>query len=209
MGNSKTKPTVRGSKMTMHAELMSRIGTWSDVRDAARNTVWKKALGDSKEVSESFKRKILMSEHSPIRCLQFRIALHVPYWVSVHLIRHESAAPVLGVEHFVTTQRSDRTGIPRDELPQGAPVVHEILANAQGLIQVSRARLCYVASPETTQAWLLVKKLMREIGEKELADCMVAQCIYRGHCPEDICKPRYIETPKFSRDLLAYRATIV
>ena len=195
----------------MKAELLSRIGSWADVRDAARNTVWKKALGEGKEVSPEFKRKILLSEHSPIRCLQFRIQLEIPYWVSVHLLRHHIAAPILGEEHFVTTQRDDRRpleGISRDGLPQGAIVLHEILINAQGLIQVSRSRLCYLASSKTTMAWLLVKNLMREIGEPEIAELMVPNCIYRGRCPEDICKPRYVETPKFQRDLEKYwRAT--
>lgn len=193
------------------ATLLSRVGSWADVRDSARNTVNKSPLGDG-PVSQSFKRKILMAEHSPIRCLQFRIRLeNLPYWVSVHLMRHGHAAPVLGEEHFVTTQRDDRTDRPvsRAEIPQGALVIHDMIVNAQGLMNVSRKRLCYLASNETTQAWLAVKRLMAEIGEIEIADLMMAECVYRGFCPEmSRCKSNYVCTPKFNRDLEKYRSTI-
>lgn len=184
----------------MKAILDSRIGSWTDVRDAARNTVWKNAL-ESTEVSSKFKRGMLMSEHSPLRCLQFRITLwQIPYWVSVHLLRHHYAAPVFGEDPFITTQREDRLiqVTPRDELPQGALVNHQFLANAQAMVQVSRSRLCFLASKETIAAWSAVKSLLRREGESELADVMVMQCIYRGRCPEPTkCKQNFDKTPAF------------
>lgn len=150
-----------------------------------------------------------MSEHSPIRCLQFRITLvDIPYWVSVHLLRHVHAAPIFGEDPFVTTQRGDRLVqvTPRDELPQGALVNHQFLANAQGLIQVSRYRLCFLASKETTAAWAAVRAMLRREGEPELADHMVLQCIYRGHCPEpNRCPQNFVEKPAFSAALARYR----
>ena len=190
----------------MRVSLHSRVGTWQDVRETARNTVWKKALGNDKEVSESFKRKMLLSEHSPIRCLQFIFLLEdLPSWVSVHLVRHG-----VGTIPFVATQRDDRTGsnTPRGELPQGALVNHMMLTNAQSLINTARKRLCYLASKETTQAVRLIQRCLRDNGEFEIADAMVPECVYRGFCPEEPCKSRYAWTPKFSRDLAAYRATI-
>ena len=185
--------------------LVSRLGTWQDVRDAARNTVSKKALGPGKEVTEQFKRKMLMSEHSPIRLLQFLVLVeNLPSWVSVHLVRHGA-----GVEPFVSTQRDDRTGsVPRGDLPQGAPVRHMMAVNAQALINIARKRECFQASPETTFTVRRIQRLMREIGEPELADVMVPECVYRGFCPEEPCKSRYAWTPKFKRDVAAYRATI-
>lgn len=195
--------TTEEGKRPIIATLLSRVGTWQDVRDAARNTVNKPPLGDA-EVGRNFRRKILLAEHSPIRCLQFRIRLeNLPYWVSVHLVRHK-----VGVDHFVTTQRDDRTDKPvsRASMPQGAPVTHEMLVNAQALIAMSRKRLCFLASPETTLAWMKVRLLMREIGETEIADLMVPECVYRGFCPEmSRCKANYVCTPKFTRDLAAYR----
>lgn len=191
----------------MKAVLDSRIGGWADVRDSARNTVWKGSLGD-KITSSEFKRGILMSEHSPLRCLQFRITLEqIPYWVSVHLCRHKYAAPVFGEDPFVTTQRGDRLVqvTERDKLPQGALVNHQFLANAQGLIQVSRARLCFLASKETLAAWSATKALLRREGEPELADAMVMQCIYRGRCPEpNRCSQDFVATPAFKASLERY-----
>lgn len=195
--------TTEEGKKPIIATLLSRVGTWQDVRDAARNTVNKPPLGDA-EVGRNFRRKILLAEHSPIRCLQFRIRLeNLPYWVSVHLVRHK-----IGVDHFVTTQRDDRTDKPvsRAAMPQGAPVTHEMLVNAQALIAMSRKRLCFLASPETTLAWKKVRSLVLAIGEPELADLMVPECVYRGFCPEmSRCKANYVCTPKFTRDLAAYR----
>ena len=196
--------TTSEGKKPITATLLSRVGTWQDVRDAARNTVNKPPLGDA-EVGRNFRRKILLAEHSPIRCLQFRIRLeNLPYWVSVHLVRHK-----IGVDHYVTTQRDDRKDNPvsRDELPQGALVTHEMLVNAQALLAMSRKRLCFLASKETTLAWSKVRLLMREIGETEIADLMVPECVYRGFCPEmSRCKANYVCTPKFTRDLEQYRS---
>ena len=145
-----------------------------------------------------------MAEHSPIRCLQFRIRLeNLPSWVSVHLVRHN-----IGVTHFVTTQRQDRTGrkVHRSQLPQGSLVAHEMMVNAQAFINISRKRLCYLASPETTIAWTKVRELLLSSGEPEVAAAMVAECVYRGFCPEmSRCKSNYVCTPKFQRDLEKYR----
>ena len=223
--------TTEEGKKPIIATLLSRVGTWQDVRDAARNTVNKPPLGDA-EVGRSFRRKILLAEHSPIRCLQFRIRLeNLPYWVSVHLVRHK-----IGVDHYVTTQRDDRQNVTLDvkidatkdlvmelihrfvrkllrkkEIPrkyklQGEMVKHEMLINSQALINISRKRLCFLASLETTQAWMAVKRLMAKINEPEVASVMVPECVYRGFCPEmSRCKANYVCTPKFTRDLAAYR----
>ena len=214
--------------------LMSRLGTWQDVRDTARNTVWKGSLDPAKPVSSEFKSGMLMSEHSPIRCLQFRIRLeNLPYWVSVHLVRHK-----LGVEHFISSQRDDRIvttqahldamqdvmaglihkymsflfrgeKIPRKYKMQGEMVNHEMIVNAQSLIFMGRKRLCFLASPETTYAVRLIQKMLEAEGEPELAAAMVPECIYRGFCPEpSVCKSKFAWTPKFLRDLNKYRSLI-
>ena len=57
----------------------------------------------------AWKKKILLAEHSPIRLMQFAWKWSdLPYWVSVHIVRHK-----IGIEHFVSTQRTDRTGVDR------------------------------------------------------------------------------------------------
>lgn len=103
----------------------------------------------------------------------------------------------------MTTQRSDRTGIARDKLPQDAPVSHECEADAQALIFVSRRRLCRQAASETRAAWLEVKDEVAK-ADPVLASVMVPECIYRGFCPEFHCCG-YVETEEYAKALEEYR----
>ena len=161
----------------MRVELLERVGSWQNVLNSARTTVNKEEL--DKEPSSEFKRKILLAEHSPIRQLMFRFRIYdLPSWVSVHLVRHN-----IGIEHFVSTQRTDRTGVDRDELKQSELVTHEILVNAQAMISISRKRLCHQASKETRKGWLMVLASIYEL-EPELYSLCVRECTFRGFCPE-------------------------
>ena len=149
---------------------------WQAVKNAAMNTIGKDA---GVYPPAKWKKQMILSEHSPIRLLEFDWKwADLPTWVSVHFVRHKT-----GIEHFVSTQRTDRTGVNRDERPQGAPVTHQCHANAQALLYISRKRLCSAASLETRQAWQLIKDKVAET-EPELASCMVRECVYRGFCPE-------------------------
>ena len=56
--------------------------------------------------------------------------------------------------------------------------------NAQALINTSRVRLCYQASNETREKWKEIKFGLKQIGQEELSDCLVPNCIYRCGCPE-------------------------
>ena len=120
-------------------ELLGVKGSWREVVDDCRATVGKESLGH--EPSERFKRSILIAEHSPIRDIRVRWRWrNIPSWVATHWSRHKW-------ECFISTQRSDRTGIPRGMLPQDAPVTFTGEANAQNLIDTWRKRLCYQAYP--------------------------------------------------------------
>jgi thymidylate synthase ThyX len=159
----------------MKTEILKIKGDWEEVVDDCRATVGKDELG--KEPSEAFKRKILISEHSPIRDLAVRWRwLGMPHWVTVHWARHKW-------EKFITTQRSDRTGIERTKLPQDEPQNFRGEANAQHLIDTWRKRLCYQASPETREYAEDFKQALREV-EPDLADVLVPNCVYRCGCPE-------------------------
>ena len=61
--------------------------------------------------------------------------------------------------------------------------VLEFSSRGEALLYISRKRLCSAASPETRQAWQLVKDEVTK-SEPELASCMVRECVYRGFCPE-------------------------
>ena len=161
----------------MQIKLIKRAGTWADVYEAALFTVGKTSLG--RMPNDVWKEKILTAEHSPIRLLWFTFEVKgIPYWVMNHLTRHK-----IGVEFFVKTQRTDKTGIDRNSLRQDNPVNLLININAQALINISRKRLCKKASPETREVWM---KLIDELRDYEpiLASKCVPECQYRQKCPE-------------------------
>ena len=74
---------------------------WERCKMLALNTIGKKYAGT--EITDAWKHAILKAEHSPIRTLMFTIRLTIPYFVSVHLVRHK-----IGIEHYVQSQRNDR-----------------------------------------------------------------------------------------------------
>lgn len=178
-------------------EWMEYTDVWPQVKRAARTTIHRD--GEGLYPSDRWKKIMLQAEHSPIRKIKVSWRWKgIKYWVSVHLVRHW-----LGIVHFVSTQRTDRTGIDREELPQNTPVDHECEANAQALINISRKRLCTKASPDTRAAWREVKN---EINQRDpvLASCMVPECIYRGFCPEEqSCG--YVDTEAYQIALAEYR----
>lgn len=171
---------------------------WPDVKQAARTTISKDGVGAYP--TDSWKKTILLAEHSPIRKIRFSWRWKdLKSWVSVHFVRHK-----FGIEHWVSTQRSDRTGNDRDSSRQDTPVIHECEANAQALIFISRRRLCRQASPETRAAWLEVKEDVEKC-DPILASVMVPECIYRGFCPE-FRSCGYVNTPQYKAALEKYRS---
>lgn len=180
----------------MKVKLRNYNDMWQDVKNATMNTIGK---DKGKYPTEEWKRQLLLSEHSPIRKIHIGWKWEdLKYWVSVHLVRHK-----FGIEHFVSTQRTDRTNVNRDELVQSNLVTHECEANAQALINISRKRLCHCASLETRQAWQKVKDEVA-IVEPQLAKCMVKDCVYRGHCYE-MFSCGYHKTEPFKKELEEYR----
>lgn len=150
---------------------------WLFCRQCTLNTIGKTT---TKLPTDEWKVKLLKSEHSPIRTLWFGFQLKIPYWVSVHLVRHKH-----GCEHFVETQRNDRQdNYDRKKAPQDTLVSHIIYVNAQELMYMARMRLCYQASEETRE---VVKEMCRLAIESnpEFKGLFVPKCIYRnGKCDE-------------------------
>lgn len=143
-------------------------------------TVWKDS---DKAPTDEWKVKLLKANHSPVRTLQFCFKLvDIPYWVSVHLVRHKHAEP------FVSSQRDDRqTMYKRDEAPQGAPVTMGWYMNAEELITIAHKRLCRQASPETRQLVQMICDKVIEVNP-EFKDLLVPNCVYRGGlCDEFHC----------------------
>lgn len=159
-----------------NTEIIKVKGEWGEVVNDCRATVGKGELG--KEPSEKFKKSILISEHSPIRDLTIKWKWsNIKSWVATHWARHKW-------ECFVKSQRSDRTGIPRDKLPQDTLVTFTGEANTQALIDTARKRLCFMASPETREYMEDLKVTIHDRVDQNIANVLVPNCIYRCGCPE-------------------------
>lgn len=157
---------------------IKRVTDWQRVVDAARFTQGKEPLGH--EPSDEFKKQMILSEHSPLRELEFDIKMYgIPYWVSNHFVRHVHAQP------FVSTSRPDITGskVSRHDMRQDDLVNLQLSLNAQEIINISKLRLCNKASEETREVWYKVLDKLACI-EPLLASACVPQCAYRGFCPE-------------------------
>lgn len=167
---------------------------WATVLDDARTTIGKDEKGQYP--SEKFKKDILMSKHSPIRGLIFEVYMEdVPYHITQQFSRHHIALDSnpnmqfsediisTDMEHFAQTSRECRTGKPRNERRQDDPVRYKFRANAQGLMDASKKRLCYEADKGAVKLWRLVKTGISDICP-ELADRMQAECVCVGFCPE-------------------------
>ena len=150
---------------------------WRRVKNHCRTTVRKDFT--EKDPTDAFKWMILISEHSPIRLLEFDWSWRgIKYWVSTHWVRHK-------FEKFVSTQRNDRQKeYDRNDAPQDTLVNFDGYANMQQLIDAWRKRLCFQASPETRELAEDFKRTLYENDHKIESDVLVPNCIYRGGCPE-------------------------
>ena len=129
-----------------------------------------------KEPSLEWKRKILRSEHSPIRTLMWTIKMeNIPYCNSVHFVRHK-----YGVEHYVQSQRKNPE---RGSDRQDAPVTHIMDINTEELIFMARKRLCYKADPLTRQIMLQICSAVWKI-EPVMIEFLRPAC----NCIESRCR---------------------
>ena len=140
------------------------------------NTVGKSS---TKAPTDEWIERLVKAEHSPIRELWFGIRMEIPYWISVHFVRHH-----IGINHYVQTQRTDRTGTDRNELPQSAMVSHIMSINAQELIHMAHKRLCKQASKETRQVMQMIVDEVVKVAPY-MKSVLVPLCVYRnGKCTE-------------------------
>lgn len=121
-----------------------------------------------------WKNRILEARHSPIRHLQFSFMIELPYWVSVHLVRHVHAQP------YVKSQRNDRQhDYDRNEAPQNEMVTMIWDMNAEELLTIANKRLCMQASAETRE---VVQMMCAEVERvcPEFRGKLVPMCEYHG-----------------------------
>jgi hypothetical protein len=155
------------------------LDDWKNVKNHCRRTMNKEFTEN--EPSEAFKKALLISEHSPIRLIEFDWSWkNIPYWVSTEWSRHK-------FEKFISSQRNDRQdNYDRNSARQDAPVNMDCFANEQNLIDAFRKRLCHQATKEARE---LAEDFKSELSKthKLEADVLVPHCIYRAGCSEPKC----------------------
>lgn len=149
---------------------------WKLAKNSCRTTVGKEFTEN--EPSESFKKRLLISEHSPIRLLEFYWSWkNIKYWVAMEWARHKN-------EKFISSQRNDRQDkFDRNEARQDSLVNFDGYANMQNIIDAWRKRLCYCATKEARELAEDFKKELMKTNFEE-AGVLVPNCIYRSGCPE-------------------------
>lgn len=153
---------------------------WKRVKNHCRTTDNKDFTEN--EATETFKKKLLISEHSPIRLLEFDWSWKsIYYWLSTEWSRHK-------FEKFISSQRDDRLidEIPRGDKPQKALVNFDGYANMQNLIDSWRKRLCGTATDEAVELAEDFKAELHKTHPLE-SNVLVPNCIYRAGCPEFQC----------------------
>ena len=144
---------------------------WFFAKECTLVTIGKKSV---LAPTDEWKKKMLRARHSPIRELKFAFKLSIPYWVSVHLVRHVHAQP------YVKTQRNDRQGsYDRNKATQDAPVTMIWTMGAEELITIANKRLCLQAAPETRRVVERMCELVK-IYCPEFTDELVPMCKRNG-----------------------------
>ena len=159
------------------------IDDWKVVKNHCRTTVGKKFTEN--EPTERFIKAMLISEHSPIRLIEFDWSWEgIKYWLSTEWSRHK-------FEKFISTQRNDRQiDYDRNKAPQDAAVNFDGFANMQNLIDSFRKRLCLQAAVEARQLGEDFKIELAKTHPLE-SNVLVPNCIYRAGCPENFGNCQY------------------
>lgn len=173
--------------------------SWDVVKEAGLKTAGLKMVN---EPNSRYKRKIIASEHSPIRLYWFCIDIdNIKSYAISHLVRHKE-----DFESFVRTLRTDITKIKGFLITRETENSVQIHCNIQALINVSRKRLCRKSSEYTTEVWQNVVNEIAKI-EPEVAEFCVPECIYRnGICPEGDKCCHFNKSNKFVIQLRRYLA---
>ena len=167
----------------MKTKIIKNDLDWMMVKNEARNTMGKEPTQN--EVTDDFKWRMLISEHSPIRLLRLVWKWNdIPYYSSVHFARHVTT------EKWVSTSRTDRTGVDRNNLPQNNPVNMDMEANAQSLINMAKFRLCYKADKTTREYMENLKDTIASLDDV-LGKVLVPECVRRCGCTEPVSCNRW------------------
>lgn len=174
MSNYNTKTTITNFNVN-----------WLAIKSACMTTISKRA---GKEPDDEWKKKLLVCQHSPIRrgIISWKWE-EIPYAISTHFARHHE-----GCEKFISTSRTDRTNVDRNERSQMDYVSMEMDANIQALLNISERRLCTCADPITRKYWQAVLEEIKKYDEN-IAWAMQPQCVVKGGCCEPFSNCKYFD----------------
>jgi len=179
----------------MHVVLKRLVGP-EYMLAAMRSTRYKDISIQKIPKSETWYR-MLLSEHSPIRSVKYRVILkNIPYYAHVYLIRHHE-----GFEPYVFSQRDDKGVLDvteRDSKPQGEPISMMFDINAQALITIAKKRLCYKSHKVVRNVLKLIKVELSkgDTYDQILGNLMMKNCEWwSGLCqePESCGKVKNVE----------------
>lgn len=179
--------------------VITKLTDFDVARRLARLTVGKEDI--DKPVSDKFKTNLIASEHSPLRAVSYLVEItNIPVVISQQFTRHainlggtfvnEHVNPT-DVTHCQTSQRPDWTGVERSEYTNLS-----FISNAQGIIDMSKKRLCMQASKGARDIWTMVANKINTL-DPILANKMQPSCIHIGGCPEALSKCKYYTTEAF------------
>ncbi len=168
-------------------EILEYNVNWNSIKRACMRTIGKDA-GD-KEPPETWKKKILICRHSPIRkgWITWKWS-DIPYAISTHFARHHE-----GTEKYISTSRADRTEIKdRSQRSQMDSVSMEMDANIEGLINIAGRRLCTCADPITREYTEDLREQIEKYDDT-IAWACVPQCVRAGGCCEPFSQCKHYE----------------
>jgi len=156
---------------------VTRLGAdWKTVLRVARITQNKPDTG--KEPSDDWKKKLILSRHSPLRMIEFLIEGDAPGFVLNHIARHSYQSP----QPFIGTAREDITGVER---PLDTAIrTFALYLNADALIEMCEQRVCFKAHQKTRD---LIYDIILEVKNIEPLLAEVLQfmpCEKTGICRE-------------------------
>jgi hypothetical protein len=153
--------------------IVEKITTVDDMREACCFT-----LNDQPERTTMTLEKIYQCLHSPARTQWFKVKMYgIPTSVSIHLARHNGG----GTLHYVKTNRPDRGSVIKAD--RDTPVNHMIWCNAEMLINIAHARMCYKSEAPTVKVMAAVAEATQQV-DPDLFELLVPKCVYLQRCPE-------------------------
>lgn len=161
----------------MRVEILKYDG-WDIANYVARKTQNPEAkFNEGKEPSLGFKKKLLVSDHSPLREVRLLIDMDLMNKIQNHVVRHN-----IGVQWFVATLRSDIVSSDDFKVHRMTERYLTFSINLSALVNIIRKRTCKTSDPDTVKLFELLAEKVIELDPLLFGKrFLYAQC---GSCKE-------------------------